>query len=101
MRYGNKQKRRAQRAIAVSAMVSPDPRIAKERFENRCWHDSRALQSVPCRRNSRKPKPSWITALAGNGPRPRSVQAFNGKENAHRPKFVCENDGVRASSLNI
>ena len=83
MRYGNKSKRRAKRAMATSARIAPDTALLIELEVNEAFHAGRALQSIPCRRNSRKPKPSWATACPGRGPRPRDLQSFNGMEYKH------------------
>lgn len=93
MKYGNKQRRRARRRMASSANVGLDKETTLELEENKAFHMGRALQSTPCRRNSRKPKPSWATACPGRGPKPRDTQAFNGMESKHAPQHVCKNDG--------
>ena len=77
MQYGNKQKRQAGRRMADSADAGPDKELTLELEVNRALHAGRALQSIPCRRNSRNPKPSWATACPSSGPKDRPSQSFN------------------------
>ena len=95
MRYGNRHKRSkgrkqrtaakvAARAIALSAAIATPQELVWEIEENRAFHESRALQSMPMRRNSKNPKPTWNSASPGRKPR-NTVQSFNGMEYMHAP----------------